>query len=152
MRTFDFDTYKLCLSFNPCDLFTFFDVKYLHGLTYKDCISCTNKEDDSYIAGMCNEIPRTWLWSNKDQQVYERYTPRYVFINLSRCNTELETITLIYHELLHQSFYIHDHDMDSEEKIISWAEEETKKVYEIVKNELQIHNITKKDKIPKKTS
>jgi hypothetical protein len=146
MKTFDFDTYKLCLSYNPCDLFNFFNRNYLHGLSFHACLGHTNNSNESYIAGMCNEIPKSWLWNNKEQQVYNGYTPRFVFINLNRCNTELETITLIYHELLHQSFFIHDHDMDSEEKIISWAEEETKKVYEIVKNELQIHNSTKKNK------
>lgn len=152
MKTFNFDTYKLCLSHNPCDLFYFFDVNYLHGLSFHACQEHTNNSNESYIAGMCNEIPRSWLWKNNDKQVYNRFTPRYVFINLTRCNTELETITLIYHELLHQSFHIHDYDMDKEEEIIGWAEDETKKVYQIVKDELQIHNRTKKNKISKETN
>lgn len=146
MKTFNFDTYKLCLSYNPCDLFTYFNSNYLHGLDYHSCLGYTNTKEDSYISGMNNEIPRHWLWNNGDKQIYNRFTPRYVFINLSRCNNELDTITLIYHELLHQSLYIHDYNMENEEEIISWAEEETKRIYKIVKDELQTNHRIKKNK------
>jgi hypothetical protein len=35
---------------------------------------------------------------------------------------------LIFHELMHQSLWLHNYDIDKEEEIITWAEEESYKV------------------------
>ncbi len=133
MKRIEFDKYELLMSYDPCSLFEHFEEVNLHGLNYYDCIFRENTTEDSYIAGMNNFIPNS--------------NDRYVFINLSRCNTELETITLIYHELLHQSFYRYHYDVKLEEEIITWAENETKKIYQIVKNELQTNDSIKENQI-----
>jgi NTP pyrophosphatase (non-canonical NTP hydrolase) len=39
------------------------------------------------------------------------------------------------HELMHQSFALHNFDVDKEEEIITWAEEEAYEVFKIVQNE-----------------
>jgi hypothetical protein len=115
-----FALYTLLLSYNPCDIFTHYNVTEMHGLNLADCEKHNNTTESAYIAGWCNIIP------NSDEH--------YVFINLSRCNTDIETIGLIMHELMHMSFDIHNYDISKEEEIITWAENESYKVFEIVNN------------------
>jgi hypothetical protein len=108
--------YDLLLSSNPCDIFYHYNVEDMHGLNLYDCIAHNNTTENSYIAGWCNIIPNT--------------KRNYVFINLSRCNTDIETFGLIMHELMHLSFDLHT----DEEQLITWAENESYKVFDIVTN------------------
>jgi uncharacterized protein YxjI len=55
---------------------------------------------------------------------------RFVFINLSRCGNDIEIMGLVFHELMHHSFWLHNYDMTKEEEIITWAEQES---YMVVK-------------------
>lgn len=135
MTKIKFDTYHLILSDDPCSIFEEYEDVNLCGLNYHECIFRENTPEDSYIAGLCGMIP-----DSRDKQ--------FVFINLLKCTDDLSTILLINHELLHHSVYLHNYNFKEEEKIISWAEQETRKVYEIVKNELQTNNSTKEDQIP----
>lgn len=109
------DKYDTLLSYNPCDIFTYYNVEKLHGLNLQDCSNYNNTTKDAYIAGWCNYIPKS-----------KRH---FVFINLSRCNNEIETYGLIMHELLHLSFDLHK----KEEDIITWAENESHKLYKKIK-------------------
>ena len=118
MVTFKFALYTLILSYNPCDIFTYYNVTEMHGLNLVDCDNYNNTTQDAYIAGLCNIIP------NSDEY--------FVFINLSRCNSDVKTFGLIMHEFTHLSFDIHNDDISKEEEIITWAEEESYKVFEIV--------------------
>jgi hypothetical protein len=93
----------------------------MHGLNLADCENYNNTSQDAYIAGLCNYVPK----SDKD---YKDVDPKFVFINLNRCNSDIETFALIMHELLHQSFDLHT----DEEEIITWAETEAHKVFQIV--------------------
>lgn len=111
MNNIKFDKYDLLLSYDPCDIFTYYNIDEMHGLNLKDCKIYNNTTKDSYIAGWCNYIP------NSDRH--------FVFINLSRCNNEIETYGLIMHELMHLSFDLHK----KEEDIITWAENESYKIY-----------------------
>lgn len=119
-------TYVLLLSYNPCDVFDYFGVDSMHGLSKAECIAHANTPDSAYIAGWCNFVP-------KESGEYTDDDKRFVFINLSRCKDHVSTMGLIMHETMHQSFFIHDYNMDREEEIISWAEEEAYEVYNIVK-------------------
>lgn len=116
------------MSYDPCDLFEYFETEHLHGLNYMDCLSYNNSTENSYIAGLCNMIP------NSDKQ--------FVFINLSRCGDDIDTILLINHELLHHSMYLHNYNLHKEEEIITWAEKESRVIYQFVLNELQTNDIT----------
>jgi hypothetical protein len=135
MKIFKFDSYELLLSYDCCSLFEYYEVPKLHGLDYHDCIFRENTAEDSYIAGMSNLIPGS-------------IDKRYVFINLLKCTDDISTLLLINHELMHHSFFLHNYNLHKEEEIITWAEEETRKVYEIIKNELQTDNSLKTDTIP----
>jgi hypothetical protein len=118
--------YILLLSYNPCDVFDCFNVDEMHGLSKTECMAYHNTVDSAYIAGWCNFVP-------KESGEYGKDDKRYVFINLTRCKNDVATMGLIMHELMHQSFFLHDYNMDREEEIITWAEEETYEVYKIVK-------------------
>lgn len=106
--------YSLLLSYNPCEIFDYYGVDEMHGLNKVDCQLHTNNTQQAYIAGWCNLIP------NKNKH--------FVFINLSRCNTEIETFANLMHELMHLAFDYYD----NEEDIISWAELEALRVYPMV--------------------
>jgi hypothetical protein len=108
--------YDLLLSYSPCDIFTHYNVAEMHGLNLIDCINYNNTNQSAYFAGWCNYIP------NSDRH--------YIFINLSRCNSDIETFGLIMHELMHLSFDLHS----DEEELITWAENESYKVFELIKN------------------
>ena len=115
MKKIKRDKYDLLLSYDPCDIFTYYKVSEMHGLNLKDCQNFKNTKKNAYIAGWCNYIPN----SNR----------HFVFINLSRCNNQIETFGLIMHELMHLSFDLHT----DEEKLITWAEVEAYKLYKKIK-------------------
>ena len=126
MNKIDRKTYTLLLSENPCDLFIYFDVDEMHGLNYSDCKAHVNTKDDAYIAGLSNFVP-------KESGEYDENDQRFVFINLLKCSDSISTFALIMHEMMHHSFFIHNYNMDLEEEIITWAENESHKVYKIIK-------------------
>lgn len=111
--------YTLLLSHNPCMIFWHLGESELHGLSYKECMLHKNTTEDAYIAGWCNYYP------NSDKF--------FVFINLSRCTNDLNTTLLINHEMFHAALIIYNWNMQHEEKIVTWAEEETKQVFNLIK-------------------
>lgn len=120
------DKYDLILSHNPCDIFEYYAVQEIHGLNIKDCKEYKNTSEDSYICGWCNYIP-------KPDGNYMSGDRMFLFINLNRCTNELDLITTLYHELMHYAFAYYDWNIDYEEEIITLAELETKRVYQIIK-------------------
>lgn len=121
--------YVLLLSYNPCDIFQYYNVEAMHGLSRVKCEKHANTADSAYIAGWSNFVPvKEEYWS------YEQGDPRFIFINLSRCTDPVRTTSLIMHEMMHHSLYMHEYNAETrEEDIITWAEEETYEVYNIVK-------------------
>ena len=122
MMSYKRDGYELIMSYNPCEIFDYYQVDEMHGLNRVDCNAHDNSTESAYFAGWCNYIPGT--------------PHRYVFINLSRCTDTIHTFGLIMHELMHNSFDRFDEDLYMEEEMITWAEEEAYEVYEIVINNL----------------
>jgi hypothetical protein len=117
MKVITRDKYDLLLSYDPCEIFKHYNIEEMHGLNFDECMSHENNNQQAYIAGWCNIIPN--LKRN------------YVFINLSRCNTDIETFGLIMHEMIHMSFDLHT----DEEELITWAENESLEVFKIIKHE-----------------
>ena len=117
MKVIERQHYDLLLSHNPCEIFTYYNVTEMHGLNFKDCLEFNNTTKSAYFAGWCNIIPAS--------------KRNYVFINLSRCNTDIETFGLIMHELMHMSFDLHT----DEEELITWAENESYEIYNIITND-----------------
>ena len=119
MQVYNFKHYQLILSDNPCDIFKHFGVDELHGLSLQDCEAYNNTKEDAYIAGLCNLIPNT--------------DKMFIFLNTSRMNNCKEKMALIFHEAMHLSLEIHNHDVnEKEEEIISWAESEAIKIFDLI--------------------
>ncbi len=122
-------TYTLLLSENPCSIFWNYGVEEMHGLNYKDCTAHKNTNKSAYIAGFSNYVP-------KEDGEYKTGDDFFVYINLSRCNNVIETCLLVNHEMMHRAFELHDWNVDFEEQMITWAEEETAEVVKII-NEIK---------------
>ncbi len=120
------ESYKLFLSYDPCEIFTYFGVDEMHGLNRIDCELHVNNTNEAYIAGWCNYIPNT--------------QDRFVFINLSRCTNDAKSMGLIFHELMHQSIDLFQYDFDNEEEMITWAENESYEVFDLIKLILKLNN------------
>lgn len=125
MITINRKSYTLLLGNNPCEIFTYYDMEEFHGLNYSDCVLHHNTKDSAYIFGWANFVP-------KNDDIYHFSEPRYVFINLQRCGDNYETYGGVFHELMHHSLHLHKYNMDLEEQIITWAENETKEVFQFV--------------------
>ena len=78
-------TYVLLLSYNPCDIFTYYNVTEMHGLSIAECQNYNNSSKSAYIAGLSNFVP-------KESGEYNKNDKRFVFINLSRCGNDVKTI------------------------------------------------------------
>jgi hypothetical protein len=121
IKVYNYKKYTLILSKNPCDIFTHFKVKDLHGLNYQKCLSSKNTKDNAYIAGLTNLSPKT--------------KKHFLFLNTSRLGKGKERMGLIMHETMHLSLELHKHDVrHKEEDIITWAENEAYKIYDILEN------------------
>ena len=121
IKVHKFKDYTLILSKNPCDIFTYFDTEKLHGLSYKSCLSHKNTKDNSYIAGLTNIIPDT--------------KKMFLFLNTSRLGKGDERMGLIMHETMHLSLKLHRNNVEKkEEEIITWAEKEAYKIYDLIYN------------------
>jgi hypothetical protein len=120
-------SYILLLSYNPCDIFTYYNVTEMHGLSLTECQAYNNTFEDSYIAGFSNFVP-------KESNQYHDSDARFVYINLSRRGNDVQTMGLVMHEMMHHSLWLHNYDVSKEEEIISWAEEESYEVIKTIKN------------------
>lgn len=119
LKVYNYKKYTLILSKNPCDIFTHFKVDDLHGLNYQKCLSYKNTKESAYIAGLSNISPKT--------------KKEFLFLNLNRLGKGKEKMGLIMHETMHLSLEIHKHDIkNKEEEIITWAEKEDYKIYDII--------------------
>lgn len=119
--------YKLLLSYNPCDLFTYFNTSEMHGVNCESCNQYNNSKSDAYITGLTNYIPN-------ENNIYKQGDEMFIFINLSRCTNDIETTKYIMHELMHRGFELYNYDINEEENIISWAENETNNILKEIKN------------------
>lgn len=113
--------YLLLLSNDPCQLFKFFNVESMHGLSLNECKAYKNTENDAYIAGLCNYIPN-------ENNVYELNDECFVYINVSRCTNDVETVKLLFHEFMHMALKKFQWNLHHEEKLITWAENETSEI------------------------
>lgn len=121
--------YILILSNCPCEVFKLFNVEQMHGLNLKDCLKHENTEKSAYIAGLCNFIP-------KENDQYTNNDERFIFINLKRFrNNDIEGFGLVMHECMHQAFFKYGYDMEQEEELITWAENEAYEIYKFIKND-----------------
>ena len=127
MITITRNDYDLLLSTDPCEIFNYYGVTEMHGLNLDDCMKHPNTSESSYISGWCNYMPMPGKYFKLSDRCF-------VFINLNRCNSELDLSCNLFHELMHLSGRLFNDCWDShEEEMISYAEKETREVFELTK-------------------
>ena len=125
MLVIDRGSYDLLMNIDPCSIFTYYGVEEMHGLNLTDCRKHPNTKEGSYICGWANHIPHEGQYHVSDRM--------FCFINLNRCNSELDLICNLYHELMHVAVNKYDENLEFEEEMITWAEQETRELYELTK-------------------
>lgn len=125
MLVIDRGSYDLLMNIDPCSIFTYYGVEEMHGLNLTDCRKHLNTKEGSYICGWANHIPHEGEYHVSDRM--------FCFINLNRCNSELDLICNLYHELMHVAVNKYDENLEFEEQMITWAEQETRELYELTK-------------------
>lgn len=125
MLVIDRGSYDLLMNIDPCSIFTYYGVEEMHGLNLTDCRKHPNTKEGSYICGWANHIPHEGEYHVSDRM--------FCFINLNRCNSELDLICNLYHELMHVSVNRFNEDLEFEEEMITWAEQETRELFELTK-------------------
>ena len=125
MLVIDRVSYDLLMNIDPCSIFTYYGVEEMHGLNLTDCRKHPNTKEGSYICGWANHIPHEGQYKLTDRM--------FCFINLNRCNSELDLICNLYHELMHVAVNKYDENLEFEEQMITWAEQETRELYELTK-------------------
>jgi hypothetical protein len=121
MKTYNFNNWQLILGDRSRDIFDYFSVEELHGLTLEDCLRHPEPETPGtpgvYIWGLANESPIV------DE-------PPFIFLNMHRMTSTYRDVTTIMHEAMHLSLLLHDYDVDDyEEEIVTWAELTTNEIY-----------------------
>jgi hypothetical protein len=104
-----FNKYELILATHSVDIFNYFGITELHGLTKKEALSYKETPTDAYIMGMTNYAPKTKF--------------PFLFININRLDGSFKDATKIMHETIHLSLLLHDWDVNNkEEQIVTDAE------------------------------
>ena len=114
--TKQFKDFLFILGEKSVDLFNYFKVDELHGLTKKDALKHKENSQQAYIYGLSNYIP-------KKSGDYKFGDPGFVFINSTRLDGTYKDHTGIMHETIHISLLNNDWDINNkEEEIVSNAE------------------------------
>jgi len=128
--TEQFPEYLLIVGKKSEDMFTFFGVDEMHGLSLEECRLTNETPTNAYISGLCNQFP-------EDSSKY------FIFINSDRIkgmfdsDASYEAPLLIMHECMHMSLEVNGtnlSDGELEEKAITWAEEESIKIIRFLKS------------------
>ena len=93
-------TYVLILSHSPADVFTFFNVKEINGMSMSKSIN---------LSGGTGDVPSTY--SGPDD---EKIPNKFIFINLSACDTDYNSVDVITKQVKKHSKYAMDTDVDAE--------------------------------------
>jgi len=120
MKCYSFDKFELLMSKSAVDLFEYFNIEEIHGLSKSDCHKRI-KEGGTYFDGLCNYNPND---STKKP---------FIFINESSIKNNHEDVTLLMHEVFHLSLMLHEWDIQNkEEEIVTFTEKTTNEVLEKV--------------------
>jgi hypothetical protein len=105
-----FPKFQLIVGEKSVDLFDWFGVHELHGLTKKEAEEYPENKDDAYMWGLANYSP-----SKNDLP--------FIFLNKTRLKNDYTDATGIMHETMHLSLLLEDWNIEwKEEEIVSQAE------------------------------
>jgi hypothetical protein len=104
-----FESFILVLGTKSVDIFNYFGVDNLHGLSKKAALEYKETSKDAYIMGLTNYSP-----------IDEK---PFIFINTNRLNGSIKDGTAIMHETVHLGLLLNNWKIETkEEKIVSDAE------------------------------
>lgn len=117
IQKYDRGSYQLLIGDKSIDLFDYFRVNELHGLTREAAEVFPDSDGSAYIYGMANYHPL-------DKNLTLTYKP-YLFLNKMRLNGTYKDVTGMLHEYLHIAKLLAKQITDSnEETVVSWIEKE----------------------------
>ena len=117
MQKYDRGSYQLLIGDNSVELFDYFRVDELHGLTREAAEVFPDSDDSAYIYGMANYHPL-------DKNLSMLYKP-YLFLNKMRLNGTYRDVTSLLHEYMHLGRLLAKEITDNnEESVVTWIEKE----------------------------
>ena len=117
-------THQILIGADALSLFQHFNVNSMHGLDVESC-QARILQGGTYIEGLGNYQPTA-----DNRYDYERW---FVFFNLQAFRNDYRDVSLVMHELAHIGFLLHEWDVNQEESIITFAEDQTNRLYPIIK-------------------
>jgi hypothetical protein len=93
-------TYILILSHSPADIFTFFNVKEINGISMSKSAN---------LSGWTGDVPAHYSGPSD-----EKLPKRFIFINLSACDTDYNSVDIITKQVKKHSKYAMNTDVDTE--------------------------------------
>jgi hypothetical protein len=119
MDIYNRQSYKLLIGKDSVEIFDYFRVKELHGLTRSEAVAYNETAADAYIFGLANYHPL-------DKNLSLVFKP-FIFINKARLNGTYEDVLGLMHEYLHMAQILSKGINDSnEEGVVTWIENEIK--------------------------
>ena len=126
--SYDQGQYELLLGRDAKQVFLYYRVTSMHGLSLDECEERISI-GDSYIDGLSNYNPR--------DKNFEKNPQPFLFLNISSLQNNYsmhEVHTCIMHECMHTAGIIYDGCWDShEEQMITWAEDEANAIIVLLK-------------------
>jgi hypothetical protein len=133
VKGFDMGKYLLIIGNDATDIFKYYNVEKMHGLSLNEAIAEEiNKTvgNGVYIYGLTNYDP-----ADKKLTAKAPFKP-FLFLNMGtfKIYSPSEQATAIMHETMHMSILLNNWDIrDKEEEAIGFAEEEANKIINKIK-------------------
>jgi len=133
MKKFDMGKYILLIGNNATEIFDYYKVPEMHGLSRADAQAeevDKTKGNGVYIYGLTNYDP-----ADKKLTAKAPHKP-FLFLNLGTFKkySTTEKATAVMHETVHMSILLNNWNIkDKEEEVITFAEEEANKIIEKLK-------------------
>lgn len=133
VKGFDMGKYLLIIGNDATDIFKYYNVEKMHGLSLNEAIAEEIKKtvgNGVYIYGLTNYDP-----ADKKLTAKAPFKP-FLFLNMGTFKrySPSEQATAIMHETMHMSILLNNWDIrDKEEEAIGFAEEEANKIINKIK-------------------
>ena len=123
---YQFTRFQLLMGEHSKDIFHYFNVEEMHGLSLKEAEAYPETKHGAYIWGWCNYSP------------IDGDMP-FLFLNKTRWQKDYTDVTGIMHETMHLALLLHNWDIENkEEEIISDAENIANEIVKLIKFHINI--------------
>jgi hypothetical protein len=112
----EYNDFVFLIGESSIDIFDYYGVNTMHGLSRRGAIKKVDTEDNAYICGLCNYHPK-----DLDLTRPSHMKP-FLFMNAKRFQKSFVDVTSLMHECSHLAFMLNNYDPEREEEIITLAE------------------------------